>query len=414
MGHCRRRRSRALGNAEGLSVAMMEPVQHRVQHPQQVPCADDVAAETPPAEAEASLERSVHEHAVPVRKGGALELLWGAGGIYACFLYYGSLQEDVFRWRSDQGSQFTQVWFLQLVEALANVVVGLAGLCALHGGLSHGLPQQRFALTGCTQVCAKYFTNAALAQRLSFPVATLAKSGKMVPVMAGSLIIGGATYTVREYLQVLAIVIGTCIVGLSQKKKSGAEESSALGLVFIVFSLVCDGLTGGTQKRLKAECASRGVVPTPYDFMFCTNFYMAIVALCLSVAMGELLPGCNVLFAQPELRWLVLKFALLSAIGQSFIFYTIATFDPLVCTTVTTTRKVFSVLYSLLFKGHSLPALGWLGVLMASLGILGEISDKSGGEKKPPAAAPATPSSQPRGQLTPSMLPKEPQRVDAI
>ena len=35
-----------------------------------------------------------------ISSGGAtktLELLFGAGGIYAAFLYYGSLQEDVFR-----------------------------------------------------------------------------------------------------------------------------------------------------------------------------------------------------------------------------------------------------------------------------------------------------------------------------
>ena len=41
-----------------------------------------------------------------------LELLFGAGGIYAAFLYYGSLQEDVFRYASEEGDKFTQVWFL--------------------------------------------------------------------------------------------------------------------------------------------------------------------------------------------------------------------------------------------------------------------------------------------------------------
>eukprot|EP00968_Pinguiococcus_pyrenoidosus_P029219 scaffold8416_cov267-Pinguiococcus_pyrenoidosus.AAC.3 len=44
------------------------------------------------------------------------------------------------------------------------------------------------------------------------------------------------------------------------------------------------------------------------------------------------------------------RFAACSAFGQSFIFYTIANFDPLVCTTVTTTRKIFSVLLSIVLK----------------------------------------------------------------
>ena len=52
---------------------------------------------------------------------GAVKLLIGAGGIYGAFLYYGSLQEDVFRYTAEDGSAFKEAWFLQVLEALANV-----------------------------------------------------------------------------------------------------------------------------------------------------------------------------------------------------------------------------------------------------------------------------------------------------
>lgn len=42
-----------------------------------------------------------------------LKLLIGAGGIYAAFLYYGTLQEDVFHYKAADGSKFKQAWFLQ-------------------------------------------------------------------------------------------------------------------------------------------------------------------------------------------------------------------------------------------------------------------------------------------------------------
>jgi hypothetical protein len=42
-----------------------------------------------------------------------VKLLLGAGGIYAAFLYYGTLQEDVFHYKAEDGSKFTQAWFLQ-------------------------------------------------------------------------------------------------------------------------------------------------------------------------------------------------------------------------------------------------------------------------------------------------------------
>ena len=65
-----------------------------------------------------------------------------------------------------------------------------------------------------------------------------------------------------------------------------------------------------------------------------------------------------------------------SAIGQSFIFYTVATFDPLVCSTVTTTRKIFSVLLSIFTKGHNLSTSGWAGISLAISGILSEMQAK--------------------------------------
>jgi hypothetical protein len=46
-------------------------------------------------------------------KAGFVQLLIGAGGIYAAFLYYGTLQEEVFHYKSAEGQKFTQAWFLQ-------------------------------------------------------------------------------------------------------------------------------------------------------------------------------------------------------------------------------------------------------------------------------------------------------------
>lgn len=146
----------------------------------------------------------------------AARLLVGAGGIYASFLYYGSLQEDVFRYQSSEdGSKFTMAWYLQVLESLANVAFGTVALAIMGltgtgyngpkedaggGGRKRwwggtpNLPKRPFLSSGLSQVCSKAFTSLALANGLSFPVATLAKSGKMAPVMIGSLILGGASY----------------------------------------------------------------------------------------------------------------------------------------------------------------------------------------------------------------------------
>jgi len=309
----------------------------------------------------------------------SVKLLIGAGGIYAAFLYYGSLQEDVFRYVSPaDGSSFKQAWFLQVLEALANVIIGFLGMQLT--GPTKGIPLRMFGISGAAQVSAKACTSLALANGLSFPVATLAKSGKMAPVMAGSLLLGGATYSVREYLQVAAIIGGTAIVSMGKKKGSGGDNS-LMGVFYIVFSLVLDGVTAGFQKRLKTETAKVGVKPKPYDFMFWTNLFMCLTAVVIAGISGEIATGGAFLMANPEIMNKIARFAICSAVGQSFIFYTIANFDPLILSTVTTTRKIFSVLLSIFLKGHSLSLTGWSGIGLSVGGILSELQAKASSKK---------------------------------
>lgn len=145
------------------------------------------------------LSNSSNETTLPTStRKQAAQLLFGAGGIYASFLYYGSLQEDVFRYTAGDGNKFTHAWFLQVLESLANVVFGVLALIfiGLTGsgekigwwGGTPNLPKKPFLSSGLSQVCSKGFTSLALANGLSFPVATLAKSGKMAPVRAMQLL----------------------------------------------------------------------------------------------------------------------------------------------------------------------------------------------------------------------------------
>lgn len=248
-------------------------------------------------------------------------------------------------------------------------------------GPTKNIPLRMFGISGASQVSAKACTSLALANGLSFPVATLAKSGKMAPVMAGSLLLGGAKYSVREYLQVAAIIGGTAIVSMG-KKKGGSQSNSALGVTYIILSLVLDGVTAGFQKRLKEETKAVGVKPKPYDFMFWTNLFMCLTAAVVALGLGEFTSGFAYCSGNPEILAKILKFSACSAIGQSFIFYTIANFDPLVLSTVTTTRKIFSVMLSIFLKGHSLSATGWSGIALACSGIVSELQAKASGKTK--------------------------------
>merc|ERR1711988_1520405 len=83
-----------------------------------------------------------------------LKLLCSAGGIYFFFIKYGRLQEQIFQFRSRQGTKFTYVWVLQCLDALANLLVGFVG--RQMQGPNSGLPIKLLGISGVSQVCAKY------------------------------------------------------------------------------------------------------------------------------------------------------------------------------------------------------------------------------------------------------------------
>lgn len=311
---------------------------------------------------------------------GVVQLLIGVGGIYTAFLYYGSLQEDVLAFKSADGQKFTYSWFLQVLEALANVVLGFVCMIAFEGFRLFEVPQKPYLLSGSLQVTAKYCTTCAMVYGVSFPVATLAKSSKMVPVMIGSLLLGNASYRFREYVHVALIVGGTCVVSMGGK--SAAGSSSVAGLLFLVAALACDGVVGGTQKGMKKALAEKGMKERSFEMQFLTNLYMALTAIVLAAGFGEFGPAVAYLQANPVILKDIAIFALCSAVGQAFIFFMISSFDPLVCTTVTTTRKVFSVLLSVILKGHAMNTTKWAGIGLACVGILGELEEKFSASRK--------------------------------
>jgi len=221
---------------------------------------------------------------------------------------------------------------------------------------------------------------------VSFALATLAKSSKMVPVMVGQILLGGATYTWDAYARVGIIVAGSVIVGLAEEKKKpkGGETggSSMWGLLMLFAALGCDGFVAGVQKKMKEDFKAEGIKLTNFLMQSNTNFYMALTAFVLIFVFGEFKEGFSFI-KRNRLAGKILVFALCSFAGQAFIFYTIANFDPLYTSTVTTMRKIFSVVYSIAFVGKTKfdnPYLGWFGVLLAGVGIVLEFTEKLGGK----------------------------------
>ena len=240
-------------------------------------------------------------------------------------------------------------------------------------------PVVSFWKSGASQLAAKALMSLSLAAGLSFPVVVLAKSAKIVPVMIGQLLLGGSNYQLRDYAFAALIVLGTALLSLGTRSSADSDSdddgnNTATGLILILLSLGADGFTGGLQKKLKKETADLN--PTAFDFLYFSHCAQFTVALLICLVTGELWRAPAFLQANPLVWWWVAASCVCSAVGQCFIFYVIACFDPLVCTTITTTRKMMSIVFSLTFKGHVLNSQGCVGLALACTALLVEMEGK--------------------------------------
>jgi len=205
------------------------------------------------------------------------------------------------------------------------------------------------------------------------------------------------------FLQVTLVTVGVVVFNFGGKSKKGGSDST-YGLVLILVSLVMDAVTGGLQDKVKTKTKTlnadvKAAKPTMHESMLYTNLSGCLVAGVLALCAGQLTEGVAFCLKYPEVMQALAIYSLASAVGQNFIYYTITQFSPLLLTTVTTTRKIFSTLYSVFRDpSNSLSTMQWSGCGLVFVGLFIEVGSKylSSAPKAAPAAKPPTPGEKKR------------------
>lgn len=308
------------------------------------------------------------------RKGGksivrdAIDLVACAGAIYGCYLAYGVAQERIFTARrGPDGEQFRFSAFLVFVQCIVNGALA-AVLCACVQQPAESTPRWEYFKISASYIGAMFASNAALSY-VTYPTQALAKSCKMIPVMLMRIVVNKKRYRAREYLHVLLITAGISTFMLMKKAKKAAdpvdeESNGSFGLVLLFLSLALDGFTGPNQERIEQRYK-----PSTQQMMLHMNVYAVFIVTVGMLLTGTFMPAVNFVAAYPAVLWDLLVFSLTSALGQNFILMTLYRFDSLILTTITTTRKFFTILVSVVWFGHHLNAGQWAGVAVVFFGL---------------------------------------------
>jgi UDP-galactose transporter B1 len=246
-------------------------------------------------------------------------------------------------------------------------------------------------LVSLTTSLASPFGYASLAH-IDYITFILAKSCKLLPVMFLHITIFRKSFPLYKYAVVLAVTAGVAVFTLhsSSKKKhssaNDADKNRTWGLLLLGINLLLDGLTNTTQDYIftsfrpfsgpQMMCANNllGTVIT-ISWLFLAPHLAATGAgayLGMDISAsssGEFTSALSFLAKYPSAWADVLGFSACGAVGQVFIFYTLSQFSSVLLVTVTVTRKMCTMILSVLWFGHRLSGMQWVGVGLVFGGV---------------------------------------------
>ena len=260
-----------------------------------------------------------------------------------------------------------------------------------------------FVVVGCCLFAfsTMYYLILMLSSYVIYPIQVLAKSCKPVPVMLmGALM--GKRYNMKKYINVLLIVFGVALFmggGDSKGSKKGGGPSDAedeksassqfFGILLLFVSLCFDGGTGAYEDKLMSVHSVQ-----PFDLMYNIQLGKTILAGVSLLVLNQLH-----IFVQmcQEMGLLLVALGLSGALGQVFIFVTIAKFGALTCSIIGLARKVTTLVASIYFYGHHLNGIQFTGLCVSVGAMVLNFMGKSkkgghgghGGHGEPPKEATA-------------------------
>eukprot|EP00062_Callorhinchus_milii_P016067 gi/632966964/ref/XP_007899712.1/ PREDICTED: solute carrier family 35 member B1 [Callorhinchus milii] len=287
-------------------------------------------------------------------------------GVFVCYFYYGILQETITRGKyGEKQEKFSYATTLVFVQCIINAIFAKLIIYVFEKPSPERTPYWLYAACSMSYLGAMVSSNSAL-QYVSYPTQVLGKSCKPIPVMILGVTIGKKRYPLAKYLCVLLIVIGVALFMYKPQKGTGETEHHSIGFgeFLLLLSLTLDGLTGVSQDNMRANFQT-GANRMMLNVNLWSSLFLGIGVLCT----GEIWEFLSFTERHSSVIYNIFLFSLTSALGQSFIFMTVVYFGPLTCSIITTTRKFFTILGSVLIFGNPISFLQWIGTVLVFLGL---------------------------------------------
>ncbi|OWM68834.1 hypothetical protein CDL15_Pgr025021 [Punica granatum] len=278
--------------------------------------------------------------------------IFAVTGIMTTLVIYGVLQEKIMRVPYGLNKEpFRYSLFLVFCNRITTSTVSAAVLLASKKALDPVAPIYKYCLISVSNILTTTCQYEAL-KYVSFPVQTLAKCAKMIPVMDGT--------DISPYRR--------------------GRENTIWGVSLMIGYLGFDGFTSTFQDKL-----FKGYDMEIHNQIFYTTLCSCFLSFTGLVLQGHLILAIDFVYRHNDCLWDIVMLSTVATISQFFISYTIRTFGALTFATIMTTRQLVSIFLSCIWFGHPLSYEQMLGAVI----VFGALYSKSFLRKQPQKALPS-------------------------
>jgi len=210
---------------------------------------------------------------------------------------------------------------------------------------------------------------------VNYPTQVLAKSCKMIPVLLMATIFKMKLYPLRKYINVFAISVGISFFMLygdnSSKHSKNNPNESTFGYFLLFLSLLSDGFTNAIQDDMRHSENK----PSSDEMMLYTNLFAIPFLTIILIYSGETNDALNFCLTYKSIMFDLFMFCVCMSVGQIFIFMCISRLGNLFLNLITTSRKFFTILFSVLYFGHSLTQIQWISVFVVFVALIIDVFD---------------------------------------
>lgn len=286
----------------------------------------------------------------------ALRFLFCFCGLQVSYLTWGYMQELIMTSTFEPtprvpDGKFPSAAFCVFSNRFLAIIVAIVAVRIRHGAvLAHNVaPLLWFAPCALSNTLSSWSQYASL-RYVSFPVQTVFKSSKIIPVMIMGKALKGTSYPTSQYAEALFITIGVAVFSVFSKSSDKDTTTEIMGLLFMCVYICCDCFTSQWQDKVYVKYGRANV--DPYQMMLGVNSSAILMTTAGLVLNGDIPIVFEFFKANPAVFQYNIVTAITSATGQLFIYTTIKEFGPIVFTVIMTTRQMISICISSFIFHH--------------------------------------------------------------